>query len=42
VRRRLRIAAVGLAGALYVWFAAVRLAAEVKERKAARRASRAG
>ena len=37
VRRLLRIAAAALALAVYVWFAAVRNAARIKRRKAARR-----
>jgi O-acetyl-ADP-ribose deacetylase (regulator of RNase III) len=37
VRSRLRVAALGLAGLLYVWFAAVRGAGHVKARKASRR-----
>jgi hypothetical protein len=37
VVRVAKLALAAVAGALYVWFAAVRNAAEVKRRKAARR-----
>jgi hypothetical protein len=37
VRRILKLAAAGLALAVYVWFAAVRSAGRVKRRKALRR-----
>ena len=40
VRRILKLVAAVFAFALYVWFAAVRLAPGVKRRKAARRARR--
>jgi len=40
IRRILKLAAAGLAGALYVWVAAVRATPAVKRRKAARRAGR--
>jgi hypothetical protein len=40
VKRKLQLAAAGLAGVVYVWFAAVLRTGEVKERKAARRAAR--
>jgi hypothetical protein len=41
VKSKLRLAALGLAGIFYVWFAGVRNAGEVKARKAERRAARA-
>jgi hypothetical protein len=41
LRRILKLAAAGLAFAVYVWFAAVRYTPSVKRRKAARRAQRA-
>jgi hypothetical protein len=41
VKSKLRLAALGLAGVAYVWFAAVRNVGEVKTRKAERRAARA-
>lgn len=40
VRRILKLAAAAFAFAVYVWFAAVRLAPGVKRRKAARRSRR--
>jgi hypothetical protein len=40
VRRILKALAAALAFAVYVWFAAVRLAPAVRRRKAARRSSR--
>jgi hypothetical protein len=40
VRRLLKLLAATFAFAVYVWFAAVRLAPRVKRRKAARRARR--
>jgi hypothetical protein len=40
LRLLLRLVGLTLAAALYVWFAAVRSAASVKRRKAARRARR--
>jgi len=42
VRRILKLIGATVAFAVYVWFAAVRLAPSVKRRKAARRARRAG